>query len=225
MFNRLVFRMFQIMGEESKDLMFHESISNPEHFFTKLKEKVTDDQKHLIEQAIQRQRAVSKLVSYVEEKKLSHDRGSQSELLKAIIDFESTQSGDSTLTPSRIDFIQESFFQLDDFFHGRYWTNLTSIVEDRGELFLTPEEEAALKEIENPDHKRSYIFQCVGPRLHPVWYLVVSLSRCLQQGEHPVLPEDAYWIGLVDEVVGAPLLSVRNMMEREAEQDANQESS
>ena len=34
------------------------------------------------------------------------------------------------------------------------------------------------------------------------FYFVVSLFRLLQQGEFYLTPRDAYWLGIVDEVIG-----------------------
>jgi hypothetical protein len=36
----------------------------------------------------------------------------------------------------------------------------------------------------------------------------------LQEAENPLTPEDAFWLGLVDEVMGANLPTLRRMLER-----------
>ena len=49
--------------------------------------------------------------------------------------------------------------------------------------------------------------------IEPLWYFVVALCRLLQQGENRLTAVDAYWLGLVDEVVGARLPSLRLIAE------------
>jgi hypothetical protein len=54
--------------------------------------------------------------------------------------------------------------------------------------------------------------KCVAHKLNPIWWFVVSLSRCLQTGEHTINPIDAYWLGLVDEIIGSDLPSLRTFV-------------
>jgi hypothetical protein len=64
----------------------------------------------------------------------------------------------------------------------------------------------------NPQAQLQYIVNTVSPRLEPLWFLAVSLARTLQEGEFPLNTTEAYWLGLVDEVVGSglPCLRVRS---------------
>jgi hypothetical protein len=59
-----------------------------------------------------------------------------------------------------------------------------------------------------------YIIKTVSPRLEPLWFLVISLARTLQEGEFPINPEEAYWLGLIDEIVGSKLPSLRMRSEQ-----------
>jgi hypothetical protein len=57
--------------------------------------------------------------------------------------------------------------------------------------------------------------------MHPLWYFVVSLFRLLQQGEFTLTPRDAYWLGIVDEVIGATDLPCpRLLLESQPHSDA-----
>jgi hypothetical protein len=79
------------------------------------------------------------------------------------------------------------------------------IVAEHGISFLSSKEQMAFKKLSDEDAQFDYLMEKTEPRLCPLWYLVVSICRCLQEGENNRIPTDAYWIGLVDEVVGTDL--------------------
>jgi hypothetical protein len=118
--------------------------------------------------------------------------------------------------------IQEDFIQLNDFFYGRYRHNLKEIVCEQGHLFLSVGEEAEFNALPSEDsaQRQTFLLDKVAPRLNPLWYFVVSICRELQQGEHPISPEDAFWLGLVDEVIGSNLISMREVQEMQERERA-----
>jgi ATP-dependent protease ClpP protease subunit len=212
MFKRLVMRMIT-MSAEAPETLFNESLTNPASFFGMLKERLSQDEQGLIDKAIERQKKITKLVGFIDQ---SEGVQGQVKLLKQIIDFEVGESpGASQLTASKLEAIQDDFIQLDDFYNGRYRRNLEEIVlqEHAEELFLDENENEELKKIHGDEQRRAYLIEKVSPKLHPLYYLVVSLCRCLQQGEHSLTPTDAYWLGLVDEVLGSDLQCLRAIAE------------
>jgi hypothetical protein len=114
-----------------------------------------------------------------------------------------------------LNIIQEDFIQLTDFFSGRYRQNLCEIVSEQGALFLSTDEEADYSQLDE-NGRRAFLSERVSTRLNPLWYLIVSLSKVLQEGEHPIPVEDAYWLGLVDEVIGRSLPTIRAIREAAA---------
>jgi ATP-dependent protease ClpP protease subunit len=46
------------------------------------------------------------------------------------------------------------------------------------------------------------------------WAFSLTLCRELTAGEHPISPEDDWWLGLIDEVLGSPSLTRRTIKER-----------
>lgn len=42
-------------------------------------------------------------------------------------------------------------------------------------------------------------------KIEPLWSFTVALCRYLNSGENQIAPEDAWWLGIIDEVVGTPL--------------------
>ena len=54
-----------------------------------------------------------------------------------------------------------------------------------------------------PDNERpGRIVEKVRPQLRPIWSFFVALCFELQRGEHKLDATDAFWLGLIDEVVG-----------------------
>jgi hypothetical protein len=50
-------------------------------------------------------------------------------------------------------------------------------------------------------------------KIEPLWSFSFTLCRELTSGEHPITPEDAWWLGLIDEVLGSPTLTRRKIRE------------
>ena len=51
-------------------------------------------------------------------------------------------------------------------------------------------------------------------KIEPLWSFSFTLCRELTAGEHPISPEDAWWLGLIDEVLGSPSLTRRTIREK-----------
>ena len=54
-------------------------------------------------------------------------------------------------------------------------------------------------------------------QMEPLWHFVYSLCKGLQQSENPLTAADAYWLGIVDEVLGTQLPCVRELVENAPE--------
>jgi ATP-dependent protease ClpP protease subunit len=48
-------------------------------------------------------------------------------------------------------------------------------------------------------------------KIEPLWSFSLSLCRSLSIGENPISPGDAWWLGLIDEVLGSPSLTRRTI--------------
>lgn len=49
--------------------------------------------------------------------------------------------------------------------------------------------------------------------VEPLWFFFFGLCLTLQSGENEMTPLDAYWLGLIDEVIGEQLPSPRRLFE------------
>lgn len=227
MFRRLVFLMLALSLEseaEEASFAFARAAGDPSAFFNKLSGKVNEPITKIFSQALERQRKILDLIRDLDLN--SHpiagagnlDLDSEIKLLKGIVDFEATRmksASEKSLKPGHLDVIQEDFVQLKDFYSGRFRRELDKLMSERGPSFLTADEETEFRKIpeEKKDEREEFLVGTVGPRLNPLWHLVVCICRILQSAEHSISPRDAYWLGLVDEVVGSKLLCIRQIEE------------
>ena len=90
--------------------------------------------------------------------------------------------------------------------------DLDTQLEVYGSLFLTHAQSAEFKSKSEEEHK-AFLELHAADKLEVLWYFVVSLCRLLQTKDYQITPEEAYWLGVVDEVTGSGLQSDREMIE------------
>lgn len=82
---------------------------------------------------------------------------------------------------------------------------------------LSTEEETELRNI-TEELRAEWLFEKVERHLRPIWFFFVSICRLLQEDDYYLSAEEAYWLGLIDEVIGRPdLPSPRILVEHAPE--------
>jgi hypothetical protein len=69
-------------------------------------------------------------------------------------------------------------------------------------------ESLSLEQFDNNDAAKARLNGAVGRayrKAEPLWQYVSTLCRLLNEGEHEMGPEEAWHMGLIDEVIGYPL--------------------
>jgi ATP-dependent protease ClpP protease subunit len=227
-FHRLIVRILQIRTEASPNFLFHETIADPQSFISTLRGKLTERHRRIIDDAAKRQRDVAEILKIAGIKPETTTQPPESQILKAIIDFEGSKTGSTNkefFSASELSAIHDNLYQIRGLFHERYSINLIDIVHRRGVFFLQPDEQKEYDKIpaQQEQERSGFLMGRVAHKLNPIWWLVVSLSRCLQTGEHTINPIDAYWLGLVDEVIGSDLPSLRQFVAIAAQQQQQQQ--
>lgn len=89
------------------------------------------------------------------------------------------------------------------------------LIQSFGEDFLTEKDRQKFKKIHSADVKkgRQFLWEQACPTLEPLWYYTVSLCRILLQDENRLTAADAYWMGIIDEVIGTDLVGFRVVSE------------
>ena len=67
------------------------------------------------------------------------------------------------------------------------------------------------------------VFQYMDTMCFSIWFLFVSFCRRLQSGDFPMTATEAYWLGLIDEVIGLDLRSPRILVENAPDIPSEQE--
>ncbi len=113
--------------------------------------------------------------------------------------------------------VTQDFSLLTDFFWGNPKKDLGDLMDMFGELLLSDDLQQAYKGLnETEENKRKWLYQHAVKPIQPLWYFTVSLCRILQTADYTFQPQEAYWLGFVDEVPGSSLPNMRQMLESES---------
>ncbi len=137
-------------------------------------------------------------------------------LLKLIVDFlesecpkDEIQGGLKTINVAQL----TDLYSLRKDYYERF---LSDCDNPEPQLLMLCETEQIVKCQSLPENERKpFLIAQVGDRLFSAWQLATTLSANLVRGENPLSARDAYWLGLVEEVVGDSNLPCRRtLMER-----------
>jgi hypothetical protein len=148
-----------------------------------------------------------------------HKRMAQAEaaVIKKIIDFEVSShknDPDWRFGSGGLSRLNDDFFLLNEYIQSSLSDQFESVCERWGHFALTPEEETELAKIVDGNARREARLAKVRPHFEPLFSFLVALCHALQEGERNYLTAlDAYWLGLIDEVVGETLQSPRLLSE------------
>ena len=125
-------------------------------------------------------------------------------LIKALVDFElkSNRAESWTFRKDGLSRIAEDFLLLIEFVLRRREDHIIHLCNRWADYFLTRSDKEELATIPEPE-KQEWMLDRLRPQLQPLWFFCVSLCQALQEGENELTAEEAYWLGLLDEVIGA----------------------
>lgn len=141
----------------------------------------------------------------------------QVRLVKALLDYELARPNRPshwTLLQGGFDELRQHFLQLADFVAGEHNHHRGRLVRDYGTFMLSKEElsDYSIRSAEADDSVK-WLDEKAGLRMAEFWYFVLCLCRRLQRGENPFNATAAYWLGMVDEVLGSGLPCMRQIFE------------
>jgi ATP-dependent protease ClpP protease subunit len=139
----------------------------------------------------------------------------QAKLLKRLIDFkvnEKKKEKNWIFSKKGLEEVQQDFSLFLDYHAGDHMRNLKDQVLSWGPICLDNEEMGAYTAVP-AEQKNEWLVAKTQDKFKPLWQLLVSICRSLQQDEHIISAKDAYWLGLVDEVIGEDLPNPRLMIE------------
>jgi hypothetical protein len=104
--------------------------------------------------------------------------------------------------------VNDDFFLLQEYLASAYSDPFKQLCERWSRFVLSAEEAAeleALPENERTERKLAKL----RPHFQPAWSFLVAMCHALQEGENELTALDAFWLGLIDEVLGNSGLPLR----------------
>lgn len=133
-------------------------------------------------------------------------------LIDRMVEFHADDEGWS-LTKSGLDDLTR---QIHNFASAQSPDNklqIDMLIDRWGNLLLTDEQRKEVDAAADAQ-RRSVLMSKVGRTIRSIWSIFLGICRRLQQSENFLTAEDAYWLGLIDEVIGrADLPSFRLLIE------------
>jgi len=148
--------------------------------------------------------------------KQEHFRKLEAEMLKAIIAFEMSSNKNNrgwTFADKGMAQASDDFFLLNEYIgqHKNDW--IEEFCEEWKDFILQDGDKAAIEALPEDQRKTARVAK-LTPVLLPLWLFFGSICHVLQEEENPLTPTDAFWLGLIDEVIGVNLPTLRKIAER-----------
>lgn len=142
--------------------------------------------------------------------------------IKAIVDFEVRLNNDNpewSFHSEGLDSLLSDFLlfqQAQTTSQSEHFSNWVSLM---GRIVITPEQREMLNQIEDEEKRNALLLEIVNTLLQPTWSFFVALCYILHRGENEYLTaRDAYWLGLIDEVIGDAALSPFRLMSEDVDE-------
>lgn len=218
-------RFKEIRKEPEQD-----KLSDFDCFITCLKRRVSPSTLQIVQRARERFGEIQKISDHVMSRLKKRDVSKigavrfESLILHKIIQFEVFRNRNNeawSLDDEGVARITEDFKLLKDYHTGEHTGWVAPVASRWAPFFLDEAEQAELKEFDSkpPEERNKWIYGKVAPRIWPIWYFTICIARVLQEAENPLTAEDAYWLGIVDEVLGSNLPCSRQILENIPEPD------
>lgn len=124
--------------------------------------------------------------------------------LQAIVQFEADLNRRNkawTFEQGGIKSLTDDFFLLSDYIANYQTGSFKALCATYGDFLMSPQEKEDLAGISEGEREAKKA-QKVQPLLFPVWSFFIGFCHALQRGENELTASDAYWLGVIDEVIG-----------------------
>jgi len=120
--------------------------------------------------------------------------------------------------------VVNDYHLLRDYNLGEHTAVIDQLIRSFGVGFLSEEEFVEYETLKS-DRKKTFalLMKSAGPHLLPLWYFSVSMCRLLMHGENRLTPIDAYYLGIVDEIIGTKMTG-RRIVDEQIEQAKEKDS-
>jgi hypothetical protein len=129
----------------------------------------------------------------------------QAVALKAIVEYEvksNKHDASWSFSGGGIDRLTEDFFLLNEYLSGHSQERLNKWSADWGKYVVPSEMLSEINALKDENERAIKMGDTVAVFVEPLTSFFAALCHALQEGENELNSEDAYWLGLIDEVVG-----------------------
>lgn len=196
-------------------------ISDLDCFLALISGKLSGSARQVLENAQNRHGRYNALLDSVLRKKIPNSKSVaafEAFRIKAIVDFElrnNKKNEDWSFQADGLQSLTDDFFLLNEYLSLLGNERFQKLCARYGSFLLDEKELAEIHKLPKAE-RAAKTEQKVRPQLRPVWSFFVALCHALQQGENDLTATDAFWLGLLDEVIGIrELPSRRYIMEYE----------
>ena len=221
---RLVFHYVALRPEfPDAQKRLKRSVLNPmECFADCLKKRTSRSGDNLLSGSIRHNIRLKEIFTSITKAKLKPSDSevvTEAKILRALLDFEIREHKRDAwrLDEFGMQDLWADYFLLRDYLFGEHVSHLDLAVERYGPSFLNAEQftEFSSRQKEDPKAARVWLKPLIKSDVQEFWYFAVCLCRLMQQGENSLGAADAYWLGVVDEVVGTDMIGTRHLIEQE----------
>jgi hypothetical protein len=129
----------------------------------------------------------------------------QAGALKAIVEYElkSNKHDPSwSFSGGGIERLTDDFFLLNEYIEGFSGDRLQRWSTEWGKYIVPADLVNEINAIPDEKERTKKMSEAIAPFVEPLNSFFAALCHALQEGENELTAEDAYWLGLIDEVVG-----------------------
>ena len=185
-----------------------------------LKQRISPTGDVLLDRAIGHMRRLAQISDTLGKAGLKDEDGrllADAKVFRAILNFEIREHRhqDWCLDEFGMQEVLADYFLLRDYIFGEHVWHLESVIERYGPSFLDEEKFAdfTARHSSSAEDARRWLRPLVEADVREFWYFTVCLCRLMQEGENPLGASDAYWLGVVDEVLDTEMRGARHLVE------------
>lgn len=209
---RFMFRFVTLRNDFAKhrEAKQNPALTDLQCFLSMIREKLSGHASEILEQAEKRYERYDALLTYVFGKTIFKQGRTEAQvdalILKSIISFEHKENKNNSnwsFANGGLGRLYDDYFLLREYLASAYSEQFKRLCDRWGGFVLEESEKAKLEAL-NESEKMEKKVELLRPLFQPIWSFFVALCHELQKGENELSPVDAFWLGLIDEVIGAP---------------------
>jgi len=208
---RFMFRFITTKAQFDEVRAKHQpkQMTDLECFLDLISEKLSEPAKKVLQQAKERYERYDDLLNSVlrrSERISGNKRIAEIEAvrIKAIVDYEvrkNRKNKDWSFQYAGLTRLTDDFFLLNEHLSSFQSERLKTLCVKWSGFLLSQDQSNEIARLPE-DQRNDRTVGMVRPVLQPVWSFFVALCHALQEGENDLTARDAFWLGLIDEVMG-----------------------